>query len=141
MPPSPSGLRDLASGSVLALLAVVYFIYAHQLPWGQDEPGPAFFPQLLAVVLFALSLAILVQGSRNRERLDARPRRSSAAFGLTVLYALGLTTIGFLVSTFGYVSSLAFLFGQRGVRVLVIALVTTASIYAMFALGLGVPLP
>jgi hypothetical protein len=134
-------MRDVASGSVLAVLAVVYFLGARALPSGQGEPGPVFLPYLLSAILLGLALVIIARGIRKRQSVDGALVRPAGLIVLTILYAFSFTPIGFLVSTLLYAAGVVLLLRQRGWRLLVIPVATTAFIYAAFVLGLGVALP
>jgi len=129
-------MRDVASGSVLVVLAFVYFLGARGLP-----SGPSFFPYLLSAALFALALTIIVRGSKDRERLNIGPHRALALIAVTTLYAFAFTPIGFLVSTLVYTTGIVLVLGQRGWLVLIVPIATTAFIYGAFVLGLGVVAP
>jgi len=129
-------MRDVASGSVLVVLAFVYFLGARELP-----SGPSFFPYILSAGLFAFAVAIAVRGLRERQSFDGAFVRPAGLIALTVLYAFAFTPIGFWVSTFLYTSGVVLLLGQRGWVALGIPVVTTGFIYAAFVLGLGVVLP
>ncbi len=132
-------MRDRVSGAALLLLSLVYYFQARGLPSGRNEPGPVFFPTLLSVVLLILGLVILVRGWRAGGG-KARPR-SLWVIGVTVLYALGFSSIGFAVATVLYSGAVALVLGRRGWGVLVFSVAATAFIYSIFGLGLGVPLP
>jgi len=134
-------MRDVASGSVLVVLAVVYFLGARAFPSGQGEPGPVFFPTLLSAILLGLALVIIARSFRKRRSLDGAWVRPASLIVLTILYALSFAPIGFLLSTLLYTAGVVLLLGKRGWRALVIPLATTAFIYAAFVLGLGVVLP
>lgn len=134
-------MRDVTSGSVLFVLAVVYFLGARALPSGRAEPGPAFFPYLLSAVLLGLAVVITARGFRDRQSFDGTLVRPAGLIVLTILYALLFTPIGFLVSTLLYTAGVVSLLGQRGWLALVIPVTTTVFIYAAFVLGLGVALP
>jgi len=134
-------MRDVASGSVLVVLAVVYFLGARVLPSGRAEPGPAFFPYLLSAVLLGLALVIIARGFQERQNFDGELVRPALLIVLTVLYAFLFTPLGFLSSTLLYTAGVVTLVGERGWRALVIPVATTAFIYAAFVLGLGVALP
>lgn len=134
-------MRDVASGLTLAAVAIVYFWGARSLPLGGDEPGPRFFPSLLAAVLLALAVAIVVRGVRERHAVEGSMGRPVALIAWTVLYAAAFVPVGFVLSTLVYTSGVVLALGQRGWRALVIPLATTSCLYAVFTLGLGVVLP
>ncbi|TDI35827.1 MAG: hypothetical protein E2P02_27120 [Acidobacteria bacterium] len=132
-------MRDGVSGAGLVLLSVFYFLAARGLPSGRGEPGPVFFPTLLSGVLLVLGLVILVRGWRSSGG-EARPR-SLLVIGITVLYVVVFSSIGFAIATILYSGAVALVLGRRGWGVLVFSAAATASIYFLFGLGLGVPLP
>jgi len=134
-------MRDVASGSVLVVLAAVYFLGARALPSGQGEPGPVFFPYLWSAILLGLALVIIARGFRERQSFDGALVRPAGLIVLTILYAFLFTPIGFLVSTLLYTAGIVLLLGKRGWLAIVIPVATTAFIYAAFVLGLGVALP
>ncbi len=129
-------MRDVASGSVLVVLAFVYFLGARGLP-----SGPSFFPYVLSAGLFAFAVAIIARGIRERSSFDEALVRPASLIVLTILYAFAFTPIGFLVSTPLYTAGVVLLLGQRGWLALVIPVATTAFIYGAFVVGLGVALP
>ena len=131
--------RDSVSGAALLLLSGAYFFAARGLPSARDEPGPVFFPTLLSGVLLVLALVILVRGWRSSAG-EAR-RRSWRVIGVTVVYAVVFSSIGFATATVVYIGAVALVLGRRGWRVLALSAATTVSIYLVFGLGLGVPLP
>ena len=129
-------MRDIASGSVLVVIAFVYFFGARGLP-----SGPSFFPYVLSAGLFSLALVIIVRGFRERQSFDEAVGRSAGLIVLTVLYALAFSFVGFLISTLTYTACVVLVLGRRGWLALVIPVATTALIYGAFVLGLGVALP
>ena len=129
-------MRDIASGSVLVVIAFVYFLSARGLP-----SGPSFFPYVLSAGLFSLALVIIVRGFRERQNFDEASERSAGLIVLTILYALAFSFVGFLISTLIYTACVVLVLGRRGWLALVIPVATTAFIYAAFVLGLGVSLP
>ncbi len=65
---------DVVSGAVLFVVALVYYAGTRNLPAGQGEPGPAFFPILLALVLGGLGLSILISRNQKKHRKGPRTR-------------------------------------------------------------------
>jgi putative tricarboxylic transport membrane protein len=138
--------RDIASGSVLFLVAALYFIGTWELPPGQGEPGPAFFPVLLSFTLMFLAVSILWQGLRagheNEERAHRPPWRPILAIVATVLYVVLFQVLGFALSTLIYTLSIMLMFRRgRAAFLVTVPIVSTALIYLLFRVGLGVRLP
>ena len=135
--PSACGsMRDIASGSVLVVIAFVYFFGARGLP-----SGPFFFPYVLSTGLFSLAVVIIVRGFRERQSFDGAACRSAGLIVLTILYAFVFVPVGFVVSTACYTAGVVLVLGQRGWLALIIPVATTAFIYGAFVVALGVALP
>lgn len=136
--------RDLISGGTLLGLSILYYSGTRSLPSTRDTPGPAFFPILLSVALALLALVIIAQGLRKHptEQASARLFKPLAAMVLTTLYAITFEPVGFLPTTFMYTLLLTLSFGLKRWRVaLVIPFISTAFVYLLFELALGVRLP
>lgn len=130
-------MSDIVSGTVLILVAVVYFLGARELP-----SGPSFFPHILSAVLAALATFIIVRGIRESSRIEHVPVvRPAALTLLTIAYALVFVPAGFLLSTLGYTVAVVLLLERRGWGWLFVPVATTAFLYAAFVVGLGVTLP
>ena len=126
----------------MVLLALLYYLTTLELPAGDGEPGPAFFPRLLAAVLLVLGLWIVVRGLREAGQADLPESRKPAVLIVaTVAYLAIFTHVGFVLSTLAYTLFTARLLGGRGVSSLLVPLVATAIVYALFAIGLALPLP
>ena len=77
--------RDTLSGGVLLVLAGAYFYSTLELPAGQGEPGPAFFPTLLSGALLILSGTLIVRGLRTAPRAASGPRQNAGKVGVAML--------------------------------------------------------
>ncbi len=150
MPSSVSAHRDAVSGGVLLVLAGLYFFATRDLPPGQDEPGPAFFPVLLSGALSLLALILLVRGLQSRRTLPSHPKpsvaehrwRPSIVIALTILYVATFTTLGFAVSTWLYTLLVTVTFRRdRPILPVAVPILSTALIYLLFEIGLGARLP
>jgi len=113
--------RNVIVGLVLAALAVVYGVFALQLPERNIEgtPGPGFFPELTAAILLILSAALVAQGARARhaDGRDGAPRgldmRGAAMLGLFAAYILSLPVAGFMVASVPFAAGAMWLYGGR----------------------------
>ncbi len=138
--------RDIVSGAALFVVALVYYTGTRNLPAGQGEPGPAFFPIILAIVLGGAGLSILFQGIKKTAEKKQEPRygfwKSGLTVVLTAVYVAVFQALGFAVSTWLYTFSVTMMF-QRGrwLLLVVVPLVSTTLIYLLFRIGLGVRLP
>lgn len=147
--------RETVSGTALLLVSGAYAWHASTLPQGQDEPGPAFLPMVLAVLLALVAAAILAGGvARSRSdslvlddggvaRVDPTRRYEPwIAIAVTFLYAVAFIPLGYWISTLLYSFAITWLFrrDRPGVLVLVPA-ISTGMIYLLFRVLLGARLP
>jgi Tripartite tricarboxylate transporter TctB family len=175
---------DAVSGVALVVLAVVYSASARGLPAGTTEPGPGFFPRILAWSLALLGVVILVrgirsnerrsgsgsgsgrgrgrgaegEGERENERVDGGETRTRLTHPLllaaaTFAYIPGFVALGFVAATLALsglaaavISGGPYEAGSRRKRPskrtwIVVPLITTLILYAIFQIALGVPLP
>ena len=143
--------RDLLGG--LFWLAIAIFVCLVSL---RDEfgtfhtPGPGFFPFLSAIVLGAFAIILLVTSSLKKRW--GKPladlwkgvewKKVVEVLCALFLYPLLLTSLGYLLTTFGL---MGFLLGILGgskiwIRILNALLITVVS-YIIFYILLGVNLP
>jgi putative tricarboxylic transport membrane protein len=138
---------DVISAAVLAALGVYIIVEASGWSYyGEDGPGPAFFPIWYGIVMVALSLALIVMTVAKQPKAESldwqgigRALTTWAAFAIC---AALMGWLGFLLSfailTFFMVT---FVFRQPPVTAGVIAVVTAAGFYIVFPFALSVPLP
>lgn len=112
-----------------------------------DAPGPGFFPFWLAV-LMAVVAACYYAANRGDDGAAPRPqaegwfRRPAVAVAIMLVYIQTLDYLGFATATF-----LLYAAWQRGVererwpRAGLVAVIGTASVYILFAVLLGLPVP
>lgn len=59
-------IRDLVTGLVFMIVAVAYYLLAINIPdAGVSRVGPGFVPQIIAGLMFVLSLPLVVKGVRD----------------------------------------------------------------------------
>lgn len=136
---------DRLSGSLLLIVATLACLKAFRYPFGSIRaPDAGFFPQVLSVLLFLTSVAILAH-SFSREVQPAEFNRRSwlvpVAAGILIVYALVLPSVGFVLAT-----TIIMLLIMRGLvktpwsRALLISVPTVLLSYLAFV-QLCVPLP
>lgn len=144
--------RDVAPAAFLVAFAVAGLVGASRLPIGTaHQPGPGFFPLVLAAALLLTSLGLLGHAVRPRAGAPApavpapgrrRGGKAVATVGALVVYALIMETAGFTIATF---LLLTFLFiviePRRWVIALGGSLLTALVTWVVFKLWLGVQLP
>jgi hypothetical protein len=153
-PETPSH-RARGRGLVGSVAALVVGILVLVLSQGITEPdiatglSPRWWPQILGVIICALSIGVavksLVVGDHTDEDVLPSTRlgvvRVVAVVGTTFAYGVLWYFLDFRIATLVLVAALAFIIGGRGWRALLLfpALVT-AALYVLFVLLLKVPL-
>lgn len=136
--------RDRLEGLALLVLAIGYWQGAHRVPpFGvRDVVGPSAFPTLLAGVLGIAGAALVISGRPEEKAPGGRPVQVAAVFALLALYALLFERLGFLLTTFLFLSGTIAVFAPAWKRrIPVFAAVLTAILWMLFGWGLGVTLP
>ena len=158
--------RDLTLGCVTLALAAAYYAAAALLPQSQldDAVGPGGLPKTYAVVLAVLSLALIAQSLRRRQKDAARRVQKDPPYGNETLHSrngstkplvrvLGMLAIGVVYIVvapwMGYILSLAALiltttYYQGGVinrHVAVVAVTGALFFWVLFVFVLGIPQP
>lgn len=137
---------DRLAGSALVLLAVVTAWETRRLPLGTlHNPGPAYMPLLLALILGALGLVVALRGGSSApvSSLRWREARHAAAILLGCAFAaLALERLGYRLTV---LVILAFLLGvmerKRPALVAAVALSLSFGSFFLFSNLLRVPLP
>jgi putative tricarboxylic transport membrane protein len=138
--------RDLISGLFWLAIAILFSIEGliHLKLGTLHQPGPGFFPFWGGVVLGLLSLVLLVNSLKNRDRLLLSGLKSPKfllATGAILAYLLLLETLGFVTITFLFLFLLFRLENEGWVFSAVSSLVGAGSSYALFQLWLKTQLP
>ena len=139
---------DRASGLGLALLALLVLeeTWRQRLPLGSlANPGPAYFPGVLALLLLVAGAAVAVLGGGGARlaSLDwSEWRHSVAIFAACAFCALALERLGYRLTMF---LMLAFLAGvverKPAVPLLLFAAAMAGGTFWLFDTLLRVPLP
>lgn len=128
--------------------------YAHPIganTIGQD-PGSAIWPRTLALILCVLSVLMVIEGFIGKEFRDngTAPIKFSAPemrnvylmLLIFVVYAVTLYFLGFIVASVLFITLTAYLLGEKNwLKCIIIAVIATAVIYALFKFALRVRLP
>ena len=113
-----------------------------QVTFSYEPVGPKAFPYLLSTILAGLSLVLVFRPGENGEWPEKRVTvRLLAVLGVLLVYALLFTRLGFAVTTFFTVLSLARLFEASWKKAAIAAVLMTLGSYYLFTLGLGIALP
>ena len=139
-------------GCCLLLFSAYLFFLISRFPDTAAEYrtiAPTFFPYLLAGVLTGLSFLLMIEGLRAPVgailsiRLGSREvRRTGILLLILAVFALLLTTLGFVLDAFLFMVAVQLLLGERRSLVLVLAaLAVSFGMYVVFASLFKVPLP
>jgi len=144
-------VSDTVSGALCVLGGVALAWHAGGFPRTAVQAyGPGFFPQLLGVLLAACGVVLVLRGVAQRQAAVAAPdwARSPAAWARValipgaVLAYLGLApAIGFLGAAVLPTAIMLAVLTRRPVLALLVALVSAAVIWLVFAKVLLVALP
>lgn len=113
------------------------------------DPGPAYFPTLMAGMVILLSLilgglAVSGKGKDAGEQLDfhAGSRRAAAGVILFFLYCLLFKKLGFIIDSIWFcIASMVLLQNRKYQVVIITSIAVSVVIYFVFASMLGAKLP
>ena len=140
--------RDTVTG-IVGLLGCAFFLCAAQSikqPAKLLEPGPRLLPYV-AIVLIEL----IIKGIKERAK-EERPYfpkggalKITKSYLLLIVYAFAMTWLGFLMTTpfatFALIYDLKGVSKVKPVPAVIISVLVTAGLYAMFVFGFQVKLP
>ena len=144
---------------IALILCLIFILYGYEAFFTMDEllppilkrnpVWPSTFPKILAAFGFFISIIILLNIEKNEvntsENLDYKKVTNHSYFKVIllilgmVLYALNLRYLGFILSSFLFLSLSSFLLGERNfVKCLIIILISTISIWYLVNEVLGI---
>ena len=137
---------DRVAGAALVALALVVFWESRALPLGSlRNPGPAYMPVTLALLLLGFGVLLVVSGKGAPEVSSVgwtEWRHAVAIFAVCAFAALALERLGFRVTI---ALSLGFLLGvverKGAIFSLVLSVAFAAGAFLLFDTLLRVPLP
>jgi hypothetical protein len=139
---------DRVAGGVLLLLGlfVIEESWRLRLPLGTlGNPGPAWVPAVLALLVLVSGVAVLVMGGQAPRLLAVgwtEWRHAVAIFGVCAFAALGLERLGYRLTMVVILAVLIGAVERRGlVLTLVFSLALAAGTFFVFDTLLRVPLP
>jgi len=143
---------DQWSGMVFLITSVLICLGAAKLPYGDiHNPGPGFFPVCIGLLLGALSIALIIKTTRQREKtrmirelLSERIRWGKVLLVLLalILYAVSIQYAGFLVITFLFIAFLLrFVDPQPWRKVILWGLIGSGGCYLLFDVWMRLRLP
>lgn len=143
---------DTISGLFLIAVALAFGVAAQWLPdrFANEFAGPAFMPTLLALALGICGAGIVIQARRlpSDNRMPgwfaadrAGAIRIAVVAAAVAAYNLLLEPLGYLITTFAFLTFLLWYLKVSWWVNLTISLVATVGTYALFVVWLKVVLP
>lgn len=145
--------RDMVTG-IVGLLTCVFFCFMTlqvRQPAKLLEPGPRLLPYVAIFLIGISSIALIVKGYKEREIAEKPyfPKggviKVTKSFLMLVIYAVAMTYLGFVITT--PFATAAFIYDLKGnsevkpVSTVIISVVVTAVLYAMFVFAFQIKLP
>ena len=145
--------HDMVTGIVGLLTCIFFFIMTQQVrqPANLLEPGPRLLPYVAIFLIGISSIALIVKGYKEREIAEKPyfPKggviKVTQSFLMLVIYAVAMTYLGFVITT--PFATAAFIYDLKGnsevkpVSTVIISVVVTAVLYAMFVFAFQIKLP
>ena len=145
--------HDMVTGIVGLLTCIFFFIMTQQVrqPANLLEPGPRLLPYVAIFLIGISSIALIVTGYKEREIAEKPyfPKggviKVTKSFLMLVIYAVAMTYLGFVITT--PFATAAFIYDLKGnsevkpVSTVIISVVVTAVLYAMFVFAFQIKLP
>ena len=145
--------HDMVTGIVGLLTCIFFFIMTQQVrqPANLLEPGPRLLPYVAIFLIGISSIALIVKGYKEREIAEKPyfPKggviKVTKSFLMLVIYAVAMTYLGFVITT--PFATAAFIYDLMGnsevkpVSTVIISVVVTAVLYAMFVFAFQIKLP
>ena len=145
--------HDMVTGIVGLLTCIFFFIMTQQVrqPANLLEPGPRLLPYVAIFLIGISSIALIVKGYKEREIAEKPyfPKggviKVTKSFLMLVIYAVAMTYLGFVITP--PFAPAAFIYDLKGnsevkpVSTVIISVVVTAVLYAMFVFAFQIKLP
>lgn len=134
--------EDRLVGLILLIAAVAYGLGAKRLLglYADDPVGPAGFPFLIAAAGVGLSLWLFVKPSIEPPEAGRVPFLVWIYWAVFAAYAVLIPYLGFGLATLIFLVTAFLMLRTKYWQAIVIALITTAIVYGLFAKLLEVPL-
>ena len=109
--------------------------------------GTTFFPRLICIILFILSLILLIFSIIKKENKNKKTESTKIKYTVSTIlfffiYVFLLDKLGYLVSTIVFMISLLFLLKSKSILInIIFSVLFSGLIYFMFSKGFNVSLP
>ncbi|MDQ0206877.1 tripartite tricarboxylate transporter TctB family protein [Alkalicoccobacillus murimartini] len=144
--------QERVMGIVIAILGLLMFLNTLTMSFMMlaDDPGPTLLPRVVSIALMACGLGLVFYKGKGAKpvtfSLNKNSKRMVVSFIALVLYALLFNVLGYLISTFLFLSFLTWYLTDQKSKATIWKSVTngivvTAIIYVVFSQLLNVILP
>lgn len=136
------------------LLGIALYWFSQDIRPAQQltDPGPAFFPRVIAASMIGLSLVLMFQPTKSSLRKENEQPDNRTGFTklvlssvLTIVYVFALNLIGFMIATVIYMTTTMWTLSPRNPRQLplfiVLSVVITAALMFSLTRWLGIAPP
>ena len=143
---------EIVFGAIFMILSAFFFAMTFRFPEITIALSPTVFPRFVTICLFVLSLLLLIQGLRKQvtsqeKRTKVKLDRAyllrfilTAAVGF--LYTRIIRYTGYIVATPLFIAGTMLIFAEKKwYRVVLVSIITTATLYGVFRMIFRVPLP
>ena len=145
--------RDTITGIVGLIGCAFFYFYTQNIrqPAKLLEPGPRLLPYVAIVLVAMSSIALIIKGYMDREK-EEKPYfpkggilKITKSYLMLIIYAVAMTFLGFLLTT--PFATFAFIYDLKGtskvklLSAIIISILVTAALYAMFVFGFQIKLP
>lgn len=138
--------------SILGLILSIYvFLTASSFPTPPGNTiGPGYYPMLLSIGLLVMSSVLLIQtllrvGKEEFEKFNIKSSeviRFAVSFIATVIYAIAMQYLGFILASVLYLFFLMYLLKNREyIKMSIISVGVSVSVYLIFSNVLNLTLP
>lgn len=141
-------MKDIINSIVIILISIFAFFYAmtFRIVENGAAANPAFYPQVLAVLLGLLGLTLLIntlrKGDLSKINIDKEVLYNVLQLmGVLILYVLGIFFIGFPISTGLFIFISIILLGGSRSTALKLFIPITLVLYIMFFIVFKIPIP
>lgn len=143
---------DIITSIVFILLSIYVYISSLKFPKTEIQlTGPAFYPQIISILLIITSIAIIIRGVKKLKaegdtlmQKIQNWKRVLMVMVATFIYVIVLRTLGFLITTFLYLTILILLMQPEKSKIKVSILISAAMtgvIYLIFSVLFSASLP
>jgi len=150
----PEHKAQVWGGVILGLFSILlfFFIIPREIVFAKQQLGvsPQYFPNLLAGILFILSVALGIDGYRGRNKKNQKSfditwketRLVAITLGVIALQIVGFDTIGYLVPAMLAIATLMFMYGHKNyITIVAVSILLPVAIQLFFVKTLQVYLP